>query len=303
MIYVSLRYFHTSIYREPPSNELRTKPEKMKISIITACYNSQDTIEDTLQSVLSQTYPDIEYIVVDGQSKDGTMDIINKYADQIDHIICEPDKGIYDAINKGIKSATGDIIGLLHSDDVYMNEFAVAKMAGEFKSKNVDSVYADLIFVDRNNINVTKRYWKSANYVKGLFLKGWMPAHPTFFAKKSLFDQLGQYNLKLSQSADYELMLRFLHKYGISTSYVPEVIIKMRLGGKSNFSIFNRIKANLEDRLAWELNDLQPNFMTLIKKPLSKVGQFVEIPQVQPNVSQYFRFPQVRLSGWLNTFL
>ncbi len=246
----------------------------MKVSIITVCYNSAKTIEDTIQSILTQDYKDIEFIVIDGLSSDSTLDIVNKYDNRIAKVISEKDNGLYDGINKGIREATGDIIGLLHSDDVYCNSSVISKIVGQFIKYKTDSVYADLLYVDKNDLNKIIRYWKSKPYKHGLFFQGWMPPHPTFFVKKNKFVQLGDYNLSLKSASDYELMLRFLHKNKITTSYLPEVIIKMRVGGKSNISLLNRLKANNEDRLAWKINGLKPKLFTLIRKPLSKISQF-----------------------------
>ncbi len=246
----------------------------MKVSIITVCFNSEKTIEDTIRSVLEQDHLDIEYIIIDAVSTDETLKIVNKYKDQIAIIVSEKDKGLYDGINKGIKLASGDIIGLLHSDDIYYNSSVISKVVSLFKQQQTDSVYADLLYVDKLDVNKVIRYWKSKPYKKGLFYKGWMPPHPTFFVKKEIYKRLGGFNLSLKSASDYELMLRFIHKYKISTSYLPEVIIKMRVGGKSNLSLSNRFKANLEDRKAWQMNGMKPGMFTLIQKPLSKLSQF-----------------------------
>lgn len=245
----------------------------MKISIITIAYNSEETIEDTIQSVLNQTYSNIEYIIVDGGSKDGTLGIIERYKDKISTIVSEPDKGIYDAMNKGVALATGELVGILNSDDFYANNDVIKNIAstiGDF-----DSIYADLVYVDRSNTDKIIRYWKSGTYKKGAFLSGWMPPHPTFFIRKSKYDQFGTYNLSLKSAADYELMLRMIHKEQISITYYPEVITKMRVGGQSNATLGNRLKANKEDRLAWDINELQPKLYTLYFKPLRKLNQFI----------------------------
>ena len=249
----------------------------MKISIITITYNSQNTVEDTIKSVLSQDYPDIEYIIVDGLSKDGTLRIVNKYKDKISKIISERDHGLYDAMNKGIKAATGDIIGLLHSDDIYAGTNVISKIAAAFKSDSMlQGVYADLVFVNRNDPDKIIRTWKSGEYREGAFLKGWMPPHPTFFVKRECYEKFGYFNVKLKLSADYELMLRLIHKNSIKITYLPETIVKMRMGGISNVSFFVRLKANLEDKLAWRLNGIKPGTFTRFQKPLSKIGQFLK---------------------------
>lgn len=248
----------------------------MKISIITIAYNSAETIEDTIKSVLAQDYTNLEYIVVDGASKDNTMEIVNRYKDKIACIQSEPDNGIYDAMNKGVALATGDVIGILNSDDFYADTKVVSEIADTFEKSKADAVYADLTYVDRSNTEKVIRYWKAGEYEHGQFLKGWMPPHPTFFLKSSCYKSHGVYSTKLRSAADYELMLRMMHKHQISVAYLPRVITLMREGGESNVSIKNRVRANKEDRRAWKMNDLKPNALTLIRKPLSKLSQFIK---------------------------
>ena len=247
----------------------------MKVSIITITYNSAETVEDTIQSVLSQDYPNIEYIIVDGASKDDTMAIVNRYRDKIATIISEPDKGIYDAMNKGVRAATGDVIGILNSDDFYADNKVISDIVKAIQQDNADACYADLVYVDRTATDKVIRSWKSGEYRHGDFLRGWMPPHPTFFVKRVYYEMHGLYSLQLRSAADYELMLRFIHKHGISLAYLPRVITKMRAGGQSNVTLKNRWKANKEDRLAWKMNGLQPGFLTLIRKPLSKLLQYL----------------------------
>ncbi len=247
-----------------------------KVSIITVCYNSEKTIEDTLQSVINQSHPNIEYIVIDGVSTDNTLSIINKYKDKISVLISEKDKGIYDAINKGISIATGDIIANLNSDDFYIDDKVITDVVSTFGKEKTDTLYADLFYVDAYDINKIVRYWKSKPYKEGLFLRGWMPPHPTFFVKKEVYQKYGLFDLQFKSAADYEIMLRFIHRFKVSISYLPRVIVKMRIGGVSNANLLNRIKANQEDRKAWEVNGLKPNAFTLIFKPLSKILQFVK---------------------------
>ncbi|MGZ3883305.1 MAG: glycosyltransferase family 2 protein [Bacteroidia bacterium] len=246
----------------------------MKISIITITYNSAGTLEQTMLSVLSQTYKNIEYIIVDGASTDGTMDIVNKYKDRIAKIVSEKDKGLYDALNKGISMASGDVIGILHSDDFYTSNNVIEKIAGVFAASGCDGVYANLYYVDKNNTAKIIRKWNSGLYKEGLFINGWMPPHPTFFVKKACYETFGGFDLNFTSSADYELMLRFIQKHKIKLGYLPEYIINMRMGGQSNVTAKNRIIANLEDRKAWEKNGLRPRFYTLYLKPLRKLLQF-----------------------------
>lgn len=246
----------------------------MKVSIITVCFNSEDTIESTIQSVLNQDYSDIEYILVDGKSTDKTILIIEKYRSRIAKFISEKDEGIYFAINKGINYATGDVIGILHADDFYVDAKIISRVVKEFSEKGTDSVYGDLQYVSRINSQKVIRKWKSGPYDSKLFLKGWMPPHPAFFVKRKCYTQFGLFNTLFSISADYELMLRFLYKHKITASYIPEILVKMRTGGKSNVTFKNRMKANKEDRLAWKINDLTAGNLTAILKPLSKLKQF-----------------------------
>lgn len=247
----------------------------MKVSIITVCYNAESTIEFALQSVLNQHYKDIEYIVIDGASSDMTLSIIKKYEGKIAKIVSEKDNGMYYALNKGIELATGDVVGLLHADDFYASNKIISRIVTEFQSKNIDAVYGDLQYVFKEDINKVFRNWNSNPYNPSLFLKGWMPPHPTFFVKRECYKDFGKFNTTFSISADYELMLRFLYKHNIKATYIPEVIVKMRVGGVSNISIQNRIKANMEDRRAWKINGLKPNVLTLFLKPLSKLRQYI----------------------------
>ncbi|MBK7388669.1 MAG: glycosyltransferase [Bacteroidia bacterium] len=247
----------------------------MKISIITITFNSEKTVEDTIKSVVSQDFPNVEYLIIDGLSKDKTLQVVNKYSAYIDKVVSEKDKGLYDALNKGIKHATGEVIGMLHSDDVYANNQVLSKVAQQFAiDPTLEAVYADLVFVDRENTDKVLRTWKSGAYKEDAFKQGWMPPHPTFFVKKSVYDRLGGFNLDLKLSADYELMLRFIHKEKIKIAYLPEIIVKMRMGGISNTSFFVKLKANMEDKLAWKLNGVKPGWFTTIRKPLKKLSQY-----------------------------
>lgn len=246
----------------------------MKVSIITVCYNSSETIEKTVQSVISQNYPAIEYIVIDGKSTDPTLSILEKYKNHISKIVSEKDNGIYFAINKGIQHSSGDIIAILHADDFYANNQVISKVVNSFSEYSVDTVYGDLQYIDREDISKIKRHWKSGAYNKNLFLKGWMPPHPAFFVRQECYAKYGLFNTELKSSADYELMLRLLYKYNCSTAYLPEVLVKMRVGGKSNVNLMNRIKANREDKKAWLINELKPKAFTIIRKPFSKINQF-----------------------------
>ena len=244
-----------------------------KVSIITITYNSEETLIETIDSVLNQTYKNIEYIIVDGASTDDTVSIVHSYKDKITKFVSEKDKGLYDALNKGISMATGDVVGILHSDDFYTNHHVIQNVVNAFKTGNADAVYADLFYVDKDDTHKIHRKWKSGHYKHGMFRHGWMPPHPTFFVKREIYEKYGHFNLDLVSAADYELMLRFIHKHQIKLAYLPEFIIKMRVGGKSNLNLKNRIRANKEDRKAWKINGLKPYFYTTYLKPLRKIIQ------------------------------
>lgn len=246
----------------------------MKISIITVVWNNRNTIKDAINSVLNQTYQDIEYILVDGASTDGTVEIIKSYGDKINQFISEKDKGIYDAMNKGIDLATGDIIGILNSDDIYFNKNVIQNVMNKFKENNIDSIYGDLYYVKENDLNKVVRYWKSSIFIQDSFIKGWHPAHPTFFVKKEIYKKYGYFDLNMNVSADFELMLRFLEKYKISTFYLAEVMVKMREGGESNQSIKNIIKGNLNILKSFDKNGINVNkFIYLFYRFIPKIIQ------------------------------
>ncbi len=246
----------------------------MKVSIITVSLNSCDTIEDSIQSVLNQKYKNIEYIIIDGGSSDGTVEIIQKHQDKIAKWVSEYDKGIYHALNKGLKMSTGDIIGFLHADDVYAHNLVIDLIVSRMMNYDTESCYGDLLYVHKKDINKTIRYWKSCPYHEGLFKKGWMPPHPTFFVRRKIYDRYGYFNTDFKIAADYELMLRFLEKNKISTCYLPGVLIKMRIGGESNRSLKNLIIKSSEDYRAWKVNKLNGGFYTIALKNLSKIPQF-----------------------------
>ena len=246
----------------------------MKVSIITATFNSASTIADTLESVRIQTYPTIEHIIVDGLSTDNTLTIVNN-AQRIEQVVSEKDNGIYDAMNKGIALTNGEIIGILNSDDFYAHEKVIEEVVALFEQTNCDAVYGNLIFVHPDNPKKILRKWIAGGYDLNLFLKGWMPPHPTFFVKKSVYDQLGNFNIALRSSADYELLLRFLYVNKIKVEYLHDVLVHMRSGGQSTKSFSNRIKAHKEDYMAWRLNGITPKWYTLMLKPVRKIKQFL----------------------------
>ncbi len=251
----------------------------MKITIVTVVYNGADTIEGTLKSVISQTYKNIQYIVIDGGSTDGTLDIVNRYMDKIDVFISEPDKGIYDAMNKGIAMATGSVIGLLNADDVYQNEMVLQKVADCLKFSNVDACYADLVYVSPNDTNRVLRYWKSRDYEQGLFLSGWMPAHPTFYVKRTIYERFGLFDLNYKLQSDFELTLRFMHVHHIRTKYIPGIFVRMRSGGASNQSIRNIIQGNIEAYKATKKHKLGLSWLFIVRKISSRFIQYLVKPK------------------------
>jgi len=247
----------------------------MKISVITAVYNNKETIRDALNSVLEQTYKDIEYIVIDGASTDGTLEIIKEYEDKIDTVVSEKDGGIYDALNKGISNATGDIICFLHSDDIYADKDVLSKVNNVFEKEQVDSIYGDLVYVKKENINKVVRYWKSGEFKQKKLQNGWMPPHPTFFVKREVYEKYGSFDTSFKIAADYDTVLRFLGVEKITTTYLPEVLIKMRLGGASNRSLENLKKKTKEDIKALKKNKIG-GYRTILMKNISKLPQFLK---------------------------
>lgn len=245
----------------------------MKISIITATFNSSATIRDTLKSVQSQKFPDVEHIIVDGLSSDDTLHIVRQF--NVATVLSEKDEGIYDAMNKGIRLATGEVIGILNSDDIYADENVLREVGEIFRDDQVDVCYADLQYVDEHDTTKLVRNWKSGNFSKNSFLYGWMPPHPTLFLRRRVYDKVGLFNLAFKTAADYELMLRVFVRHEFKVQYLPRVVVKMRTGGASNSSLKRRLYANREDRRAWKVNNLKPYFFTLYLKPIRKIFQFI----------------------------
>lgn len=237
----------------------------MKVSIITVTYNNADTIADTIRSVQKQTYPDIEYIVIDGKSIDGTQQILSSYFQVIDILVSEADKGMYFAMNKGINLATGELIAFLHADDLYADNQVIEWIVTEFNNHQTDTVYGDLVYVKRKKPDKIFRNWKSGQFSLQKLKRGWMPPHPSFFIKKKIYLKYGFYDTSFKIAADYELIIRLLGRHNVSTHYLPNVLVKMRTGGKSNKNIAGLIKKSIEDYKALKKNRLGNMFTVLIK--------------------------------------
>lgn len=247
----------------------------MKISIITVSYNSAKTIEDTIISVLNQSYKNLEYIIVDGKSSDKTMGIVKSYQDKISVIISEQDKGIYDAMNKGIAMASGDVVGIINSDDIFFDKNCVKRIIEKFVETSADIIYGDLLYVDRLDTKKIKRKWISGNYYRGSFRTGWHPPHPAVFIKKRIYDMLGVFDLGFNISADFELLLRFFENPKVSCRYLPGYIVKMRSGGVSNSGIRNIIEGNKNIIKALKKNNIKVNkILYVVKRLLLKIGQY-----------------------------
>jgi glycosyltransferase involved in cell wall biosynthesis len=245
----------------------------MKISIITAVLNNRDSIEDCIQSVISQTYIDIEYIIVDGMSTDGTMEIVNRYKEQITKVISEKDKGHVFAMEKGLQLASGDVVGFLHSDDFYADNKIIETLMEQFNNDaKLQSIYGDIEYVRRRDVNKVIRYWRSGSYDITKIARGWMPPHPSFFVKKDIYDQYGTLNVDFKISVDYELILRFLYKFKVNSKYIPKLFVKMRDGGISNRNLKCLFVKTWEDYRACRMYGL--GLCTVFMKNIRKLSQF-----------------------------
>ena len=252
----------------------------MKVSVITVVHNCADTIEDAIRSVATQDYPDVEHIIVDGASTDGTLDVIKRHSATVAKSVSEADKGLYDAMNKGIGIAAGEVIGFLNADDVYVNSHVLSRVAEAFRHTSTDACYADLVYVSPGDPKRAVRYWKSRPYEDGLFEKGWMPAHPTFFVRRTIYQQLGGFDLAFKRQADFELTMRFLAVHKIRSVYIPEIWIRMRAGGLSNNSLSGILQGNLEAYRACRKHNLQVTPLFMARKILSRLPQFFARPHI-----------------------
>jgi glycosyltransferase involved in cell wall biosynthesis len=248
--------------------------ENILVSIITVSHNSALTISDTVKSVLNQTYPHIEYIIIDGASTDGTIDVINSFGNAISKFVTEPDKGIYDAINKGIRLSSGEIIGILNSDDFFYDGNVIASVVHTFLNNDIDAVIGDVLFVDPVNSSKVVRYYSSKHFNINKFKFGFMPPHPSFYVRRDLYEKFGYYKTDYKIAADFELVLRFLRIYNISYKYLEMPFVSMRSGGVSNKSISSNLTLNKEIARACRENGIITNYLLIYSKYFTKIFQF-----------------------------
>jgi glycosyltransferase involved in cell wall biosynthesis len=251
----------------------------MKVSVITVTYNSEKTIRDTIESVISQDYDNREYVIVDGASTDNTAKIIEEYSNNIDIFVSEPDDGIYDAMNKGIELSQGDIVGFLNSDDILSNTHIISDIASRFLDTEIDAIYGDLVYVDSIDTDNIVRYWK-AGIISGTDIKYAVhPPHPTFYVRKNILDKCGLFDTQYSIAADVDLMIRLLGRCQIRADYIPEILVKMRMGGVTNKNLRNIMRQNIEIRKSLKANKLDSNlFMFVMKKLASRLRQYINKP-------------------------
>ncbi len=254
--------------------EVCCRGKSLKISIITAVFNRVDTIGEAVASVAAQSHGDIEHLVIDGESRDGTLAVVHRCMHPRMRVISEPDSGIYDALNKGMRHATGEVIGLMHSDDVFSHDQVLETVAQTFGRTGADAVYGDLDYVAADDISRVIRHWRSQAFTPGLLARGWMPPHPALFVRRAVIAQLGEYDTSYRIAADYEAILRWFGKGGITSAYVPEVLVKMRVGGESNRSPGRILRKSWEDYRALRANGVG-GFRTLLRKNFSKLPQFL----------------------------
>lgn len=244
-----------------------------RISVVTAVYNRADTIGQALDSVLSQTQTNVDSVVIDGASTDETCNVLERYRSRLSVLVSEPDRGIYDALNKGIRCSHGDVVGFLHADDLFANNDVLRKISKVFDELDVEAVYGDLVYVDKNDPGKVLRYWKAGSFDRSKLLRGWMPPHPTFYVRRSVYERLGLFDTRYRIAADYDSIIRFLFVAGIKVAYVPEMFVRMRVGGVSNRSVRTIVQKSLEDYDIIRSHGLG-GVGALLQKNFSKLGQF-----------------------------
>lgn len=248
----------------------------LQISVVTAVFNAASTLEESLRSVSAQTWPGVEHIVIDGGSTDGSLDVLARHQAAIAHLVSEPDNGIYDALNKGIRCATGDIVGFMHADDSYATPEALQRVAAAFENPSVGAVYGDLVYIDKEDASRVVRYWRAGEYRRNRLTQGWMPPHPTFYVRREHYERLGGFDTRYRIAGDYEHMLRILWAGHVKAAYIPEVLVRMRTGGISNRSLFNIVQKSCEDFAALRQNGLRA-FQGVLLKNMSKLPQLLTL--------------------------
>jgi glycosyltransferase involved in cell wall biosynthesis len=250
----------------------------MTFTIVTVVRNAADTIQDAIVSVASQRFSDVEHIIIDGASTDGTLEVIGRHRKRLGLVLSEPDKGIYDGMNKGLAAAGGDIVGFLNADDVYEDDCVLADVARCFDDPSVEAVYGDLVYVSAHEPQRVVRYWRSGEYRPGRFRSGWMPAHPTFFVRRRVYERLGGFDLSFRLQSDFDLTMRLLEVHRIRAVYLPRVLVRMRLGGATNRSVANVFRGNVEAFRACKKNGVRVSPLFMARKVLSRIPQFFARP-------------------------
>jgi glycosyltransferase len=259
---------------EPLELEMSNTPRGAKISVVTTTYNSAGSLADCLDSVASQTYAELEHIVIDGASRDGSQEILDKHRTSLARLVSEPDEGVYFGLNKGIVCSTGDIVGFLHADDVYQHSGVLETVASAFEDPSVEAVYGDLVYVDRHDLRHVVRRWHAGEFKRERLRWGWMPPHPTLYMRRSLYERFGVFDTRYRIAADYDLMLRVLSHTSGRILYLPQVLVRMRMGGVSNQSLRHVVRKSWEDYRVLRANRIG-GLRALAWKNLSKVHQFV----------------------------
>jgi glycosyltransferase involved in cell wall biosynthesis len=269
-----LHQFFNQYCLDDKSFQLPARAELLKISVITAVYNSEGTVGEAIASVAAQTHPDVEHLVVEGKSEDGSLDAIERAAHGRMRLISEPDRGIYDALNKGVRSASGAVIGFMHSDDFFAHDRVLERIAAAFEDPAVEAVFSDLDYVAQSDTSRVIRHWSTGAFHPRRLKYGWMPAHPTLYLRREVYERFGDYDIKFGIAADYDLILRYFSQVTGKSIYIPEVFYKMRVGGVSNRN-WAKIRQKIEEDMLAIRRNRVGGLHTLVLKNLSKIGQFL----------------------------
>ncbi len=270
-----MRHFAATPQYLTPAVQPNPSASSAKLSIVTVCLNSAQTITDTMTSVKGQSYPDIEHIVIDGGSTDGTQSLVREHGERVSRFVSEPDSGIYDAMNKGLALASGDVVGFLNADDVFASPLAAARIAQEFATKDVDACYGDLVYVGSDDPSRVIRYWRGGVYRHGLCAQGWAPPHPTFYVRREVYARHGAFNSDLRVASDFELALRLLDVAGIPVRYIPEVLVRMRVGGASNGTLRGILRGHQDMAAALRAHGLPAGWGWSVRRLARRVPQFL----------------------------